>query len=227
MKRHVGWLSAVAVVLAFATQGGAQDKTKTSLSPAEEKARLARRGAGLIVGSWSLVDDPASGTTTTEDSPVFVEGYFRKGLDKHIALETTFGVWRRQITDPGTGGPFGTAGGKTTVILLPQMTSIKLFPFTTPDNKIEPYISGGAGFTIGVVSESGSGGLVGGSGGVTGLTAGVGGRLMAGVEWRLGDAFGLTAGGHYTYIQFFDKLGGEEMYRGTGITVGMTYRFQY
>src|SRR5690349_10260671 len=207
MKRHVGWLSAVAVLLAITNTVGAQDKPKSTLSPAEEKARMARKGAGLIVGTWSLVDDPASGTTTTDDAPFFLEGYVRKGLDKHVALETTLGIWRRVISDPGTGGPFGSAGGKTTVLLLPNMTSIRLFPFTTPENKFEPYISAGAGFTIGVVSESGGGGLVGGSGGVSGLTAGVGGRLMAGVEWRLGDAFGLTAGGHYTYIQFFDKLG--------------------
>lgn len=225
MKRFIGGLSAVAVILISSTRLGAQEKPK--LSTAEEKAQTARRGAGLFVGTWSLVDDPASGSTKTEDAPFFVEGYFRKGLDKHLALETTLGVWRRVITDPGTGGPFGTAGGKTTVLLFPQMTSIKLFPFTAPENKFEPYISGGAGFTIGLVSESGSGGLVGGGSGVTGLTAGVGGRLAAGVEWRLGDAFGLTAGGHYTYIQFFDKIGGEEMYRGTGITAGLTYRFQY
>jgi len=224
MRRHVGWLSAVAVILALGTRAGAQDKPK--LSAAEEKASLARRGAGIIIGTWSLVDDPSSGGSTSADSPIG-EGYFRKGLDKHLALETTIGVWRRVITSPGTGGPFGTPGAKTTVFLLPQMTSLKLYPFTTPENKVEPYISGGAGFTVGLTSESGGGGLTGGGGGVTGLTAGVGGRLTAGVEWRMGEAFGLTAGGHYTYIQFFDQIAGEEMYRGTGITLGMTYRFQY
>jgi len=225
MKRHVGWLSAVAVILALASRVGAQDKPK--MSSAEEKAAMARKGAGLVIGTWGLLDDPSKGTSSTTDDSPFAEGYFRKGLDKHLALETTIGIWRRVVTSPGTGGPFGTSGGKSTVLLLPNFTSIKLFPFTTPESKFEPFISGGAGFTIGVLSESGGGGLTGGSGGVTGMTAGVGGRLTAGVEWRLGDAFGLTAGGHYTYIQFFDKLAGEEMYRGTGIVVGMTYRFQY
>lgn len=225
MKRHVGWLSAAAVILAVTSPLVAQDKDKPR-SAAEEKANLARKGAGIIFATWGLLDDPATGSSTSDDSPV-LEGYFRKGLDKHLAIETTVGVWRRVITDPGTGGPFGTAGGKTTVLLFPQITSIKLFPFTTPESKMEPFISGGAGFTIGLVSESGSGGLVGGSGGVTGLTAGVGGRLTGGVEWKLGDSFGLAAGGHYTYIHFFDSLAGEQMYRGTGITVGLTYRFQY
>jgi hypothetical protein len=226
MKRHLGWLCAVAVILSLVARDGSAQEKKKEMSAAEEKASLARRGAGLILGSWSLVDDPATGSSTSTDSPIG-EGFFRKGLDKHLALETTIGVWRRIIEDPGTPGPFGTPGGKTTVFLVPQMTSIKLYPFTTPENAFEPYISGGAGFTIGLTNESGSGGIVGGGGGVTGLVAGIGGRLQTGVEWRFSQAFGLAAGGHYTYIQFFDKLAGEEMYRGTGITVGMTYRFQY
>ena len=77
------------------------------------------------------------------------------------------------------------------------------------------------------MSESGSGGLLGGSGGVSGMLPGVGASLGAGVEWRFSAAFGLTAGGHYTYIQFFEDLAGERLYRGTGARLGMTYRFQY
>ncbi|HEX7938224.1 MAG TPA: outer membrane beta-barrel protein [Gemmatimonadaceae bacterium] len=225
MRSSVVWCSTVAVALSLTSRASsAQDKSKSSV---EEQASIARRGAGLVVGTWSLVDNPATGNATTDDSPIG-EGYFRKGLDKHLALETTFGVWRRVITDPGTSGPFGSPGGKTTVYLVPQMTSLKLYPFTTPQNALEPFISGGAGFTIGITSQSGGGGLVGGSsGGVTGMTAGIGGSLAAGVEWRFSEAFGLTGGWHYTYIQFFDKLAGEEMYRGTGVTAGLTYRFQY
>ena len=214
-----------AAALAASTNAFAQD-TKVKTPTIEEKAQTARRGAGLIVASWSLLDDPSKGTSSrTTDSPLGM-GFFRKGLDKHLALETTVGVFRRVVETPGSGGLFGSGGGKTTVFLLPQMTSIKLFPFTTPENKFEPFISGGVGVTIGLSSESG-GGALGGSGGVSGLVAGLGGTLGAGIEWRFSEAFGLSGGWHYNYIQFFDKLAGEEMYRGTGIAVGLTYRFQY
>jgi hypothetical protein len=229
MKRHVGWLCAVAVILSLVARDSAAQLTpeKPKLSAAEEKAQIARRGAGLIINSWSLVDDPTAGTSSTIDDLPLGEGFFRKGLDKHVALETTVGVWRRVITNPGTPGPFGTPGGKTTVFLLPQMTAIKLYPFTTPENKFEPFISAGVGLTLGLTSESGSGGLVGGGGGVSGLVAGLGARFTTGAEWRFSKAFGLTAGGHYSYIHFFESLAGQEMYRGTGVMVGLTYRFQY
>jgi hypothetical protein len=103
---------------------------------------------------------------------------------------------------------------------------LKLFPVTTPDAALEPFVSAGVGFTLGFQSSSGGGGVLGGGGG-SGMIAGVGGSGGAGVEWRFSPAFGLAAGGHYTYIQFFDDLAGERMYRGTGATLGITYRFQY
>jgi hypothetical protein len=211
------------LVLVTATGAAAQDKQPESKQ--EETARLARKSAGVLISTWGLLDSPATGATTADDSPLGI-GYFRKGIDKHLAVETTVGVWRRVVTTPASGGLGGSSGGKTTALLLPQFTSLKLFPFTTPDMPLEPFISAGVGFTLGFQSSSGSGGLLGGGGG-SGMIAGVGGNGGAGVEWRFSPAFGLTAGGHYTYIQFFDNLAGEKLYRGTGATLGMTYRFQY
>jgi hypothetical protein len=223
MNRRTIWTIAGLALLSVAHRDAqAQDTTKTT---AEQKASQARRSAGINFGTWALVDDPATGDAKSSDSPI-LEGYFRKGIDKHLALETSAGIWRRVIDTPASGGIGGSAGGKTTAILIPQMTSIKLYPFTTPDDRLEPYISAGVGFTLGYVSESGGGALLGGGGG-TGLIAGVGATTGAGVEWRFSDAFGLAAGAHYTYIQFFDQLAGEKLYRGTGVKAGLTYRFQY
>ena len=226
MLQRWSWMLVGIAALTAVSAAGAQRPGAAPESKAEADARIARRGAGLMVGMWSLLDDPASGSATTTDSPIG-EGYFRRGLDRHLALETTAGVFRRVIEQPATGGLGGSAGGTTTALLIPQMTSLKLYPFTGPEQALEPFVSGGLGVTLGIVSESGSGGLLGGSGGVSGMVAGVGGSLGAGIEWRFSTAFGLTAGGHYTYIQFFEDLAGERMYRGTGVRVGMTYRFQY
>jgi hypothetical protein len=218
----VGCAAALALV---AMPSVAHAQNKEPESKVEEQARLARKSAGVIFGTWSLIDSPAGGTTTVEDSPLGI-GYFRKGIDKHLALETTVGIWRRVVSTPASGGLGGSSGGKTTVILLPQFTSLKLFPFTGPEAMFEPFISAGAGFTLGFISQSGGGGLVGGGGG-SGLVPGIGASGNAGVEWRFSNAFGLSAGGHYSYIQFFDDIAGERMYRGTGLTLGITYRFQY
>lgn len=223
MLHRTRWiLPAAFALLATGRTAGAQDTSKTAV---EAKANLARRGAGVNVGTWSMVDNPATGGAKSSDSPL-AEGWFRKGIDKHLALETTAGVWRRVIEVPPSGGIGGSPGGKTTAILIPQMTSLKLYPFTGPEDAFEPFVSGGVGFTLGFQSESGGGGLLGGGGG-SGLIAGVGASGAAGVEWRFSTAFGLAAGAHYTYVQFFDDLAGERMYRGTGIKVGVTYRFQY
>jgi hypothetical protein len=199
---------------------------KDTLNAVEAEAQRARRGAGITIGTWAMIDDPASGSSTTSDSPIG-EGYFRKGLDKHLARETIAGVWRRVISRPGSGGPLGTPGGTTTAYLIPQLTSFKLYPFTTPDNAIEPFISAGAGITLGIQTESGSGGLAGGSGGLSAILPGIGVGAALGVEWRFSKAFGLSGSWNYSYIQFFEDLAGERLYRGTGVRVGMTYRFQY
>jgi hypothetical protein len=218
--------AAIALACALLAPAALQAQDKQPESKVEETARLARKSAGVIFGTWGLIDSPAGGSTTVEDSPIAM-GYFRKGMDKHLAIETTVGVWRRIVETPGSGGIGGTSGGKSTVILLPQFTSLKLFPFTGPDATLEPFISAGGGFTLGFQSISGSGGVLGGGGGGSGLTFGVGASGAVGVEWRFSTAFGLAAGGHYTYIQFFEPIAGGELYRGTGATLGLTYRFQY
>lgn len=217
-------LITLAAALIFARIASAQGTTKEPESKEEEQARLARKSAGVIFATWGLLDKP--GGTTVDDSPLGF-GYFRKGLDKHLAIETTVGVFRRVVSVPASGGLGGTSGGKSTVVLIPQFTGLKLFPFTGPEDAFEPFISAGAGFTLGFLSESGGGGLVGGGGGGSGLVPGVGASGAAGFEYRFSEAFGVAAGGHYSYIQFFDTLAGEKMYRGTGATLGITYRFQY
>lgn len=221
MNRVSYVIAAAAAVLVASGDVAAQDTTRTSV---EAKATLARRGAGIAIGSWSQVDVPSG--PSVSDSPV-LEGYFRKGIDKHLAFETSAGLWRRELSIPASGGIGGAAGGRTTAILIPQLTSLKLYPFTGPDDAFEPFASGGLGFVLGFVSNSGGGGILGGGGGGSGLIAGVGATGSAGFEWRFSTAFGMVAGAHYTYTQFFDDLAGQRMYRGTGVKAGLTYRFQY
>jgi hypothetical protein len=197
---------------------------------AERRAKEMRRGAGVRVGVWDVRGLGEVSGARVSESPLF-EGYFQKGLDLHLALENTVAVYRREqrITRPGGIGG-GTVEEKVAAYVVPQFTSVKLYPFTRPEQRFEPYISGGAGLTIGIDDRenSGSGGLLGGGGeSGTGFVAGFGLKGGVGMELRFSEAFGAAAGGRYQWVRFFGELAGERTYRGLGADVGLTYRFQY
>lgn len=197
---------------------------------AERRAKEMRRGAGVRVGVWDVRGLGEVSGARVSESPLF-EGYFQKGLDLHLALENTVGVYRREqrITrSGGLGG--GTVEEKVAAYVVPQFTSVKLYPFTRPEQQFEPYISGGAGLTIGIDDRenSGSGSLLGGGGeSGTGFVAGFGLKGGLGIELRFSEAFGAAVGGRYQWVRFFGELAGERTYRGLGADVGLTYRFQY
>ena len=52
---------------------------------AEARAKLARRGAGLIVGTWDLRGIEAPSGVEVSTLPLF-GGWLRKGLDQRLAL---------------------------------------------------------------------------------------------------------------------------------------------
>ena len=196
-------------------------------SDLERAARLARRGAGVQVGVWQVrgLQEP-SGVTHAE-TPL-VEGYFRKGLDRHLALETTVSFWRRTQTAQQSGGLLG--GGseeRVASYIIPQITALKLYPFTEPGQRAEPYVVGGAGFALGIDDrESSAGGAFGTASG-TAMAMGFGLKGGTGVEWRFSRAFGLSAGARYQWFRFLQELGGDRTYGGFGVDGGLTYRFQF
>jgi hypothetical protein len=197
---------------------------------AERRVKEMRRGAGLRVGVWDVRGLGEVSGARVSESPLF-EGYFQKGLDLHLALENTVSVYRREqrlTRSGGIGG--GTVEEKVAAYVVPQFTSLKIYPFTRPEQRFEPYISGGAGLTIGIDDREncGSGGLLGGGGEPgTGVVAGFGLKGGLGIELRFSDAFGAAAGGRYQWVRFFGELAGERTYRGLGADVGLIYRFQY
>jgi opacity protein-like surface antigen len=197
----------------------------------EARAKAMRRGAGVHASFWDVRGLEEVSGARVDELPLF-EGYFQRGLDLHLALENSVGVYRREqrLTRPSGGIGGGTVEEKVTTYLIPQFTSLKLYPVTRPEQRFEPYLLGGAGFTIGVDDRenTGSGGLLGGgeeSG--TSIVAGFGLKGGAGVEFRFSDAFGITAGGRYQWIRFFGELSGERTFQGFGGDLGLVYRFQY
>jgi hypothetical protein len=223
-KRFIA-LAAVASVVLWAPRARAQGDTLT-----EQRVKQMRRGAGLRVGTWDVRGITQVNGARVSETPLF-EGYFQKGLDLHLALENSVSVYRREqrLTRPGPIGG-GEIEEKVSAYVIPQFTSLKLYPITRPEQRFEPYISGGAGLTIGVDDRenSESGGLLGGGGeSGTGFVAGFGLKGGLGAELRFSQAFGAGIGGRYQWVRFFGELAGERTYRGFGADIGLTYRFQY
>jgi hypothetical protein len=195
----------------------------------EKRARLARRGGGVRVGTWDVRGLTATSGAIVSRTPAF-EGYVRRGLDLHLAIEHSVGVWRRtQSVTETTSGPLGGTTQSTSTLetyVIPQFTSIAFFPLTRPQQRFEPYVKAGAGFALGVDDRTGDGaGLF--SGGGTSLVPGYGLSGGAGVELRLSNALGLAAAGRYQWVRFFQELSDKRTYEGFGVDLGMTYRFQF
>lgn len=221
----------VVLVLALAAApAAAQQGTKPdSLTEAETRARLARKGMGLTVGQWDLRGvEPPSGVEVS--TLPMISGWMRKGLDQRLALENGIGVWRREQRIPPSGGIGGTAGETVQSWVVAQTTSLRFFPFTDAGARVEPYVSGGAGITLGIDDrETEGGGVLGGATGASGVAIVPGFSLQggAGVELRLGESFGLTAGARYQWTRFLQDFGGERTYQGPVYEAGFTYRFRY
>lgn len=184
----------------------------------EEAAKQKRKAAGLRAGTWLVTDLPEPDGASISTRPAF-RGYFQNGLDLHLAVENSIGYWGRTVEE---------SNGTTRVHLIPQFTSLKVYP-TRPEAPVQPYLGAGAGFAIGVEDVEGSGGLAGFLGGSgTRMVPGFGLRGTAGLEFPLGSAFGLAVEGEYRWMDFFnDDLGGKESYGGFGLGAGLVYRFQY
>ncbi len=222
----------VAAVLALATlpATGLSQSARRDTEPAirdsadarEAAVRRQRRGAGLRSGSWQQSGLTTASGAAYSTTPAF-EGYFQRGLDRHLVIETSAGFWSRsQRANSGSGSE------EIRSYVVPFLTSLKLYPATGPEQPLEPFLSAGVGFTLGVDDRNTvSGGLLGGTGGGTVMLVGVGAKGGAGIEYRLGPAFGVTAAGGYQYVRFFEAVGGERTYKGVQIFGGLTYRFQY
>jgi hypothetical protein len=227
-------LLAIAAIIGAASFGAAALSAQVAPRPepeseAEARARMARRGAGLTIGTWDLRGiEPPSGVAVST-LPMF-SGWLRKGLDARLALENGIGVWRRVQEVPPTGGIGGTAGETVQSWVVAQTTAIRFYPFTDAGARFEPWVLGGAGFTLGIDDrETNGGGILGGSAGGSGVAMVPGISLQggAGAEWMFGESFGLIGGARYQWTRFFQDFGGERTYQGPVYEVGLSYKFRY
>ena len=225
-----GRLAAASVLLTIAASAPllAQDKDRgarpDSLQEVVARVKRMRDGAGLMVGPWMVSNLAAVSGASSSTLPDF-EAYWQRGLDRHLAIETSAGLWHRQLS-AGSGASAESDGS----FLVPLLTTIKLYPFTSADQALEPFVAGGVGFVLGLEKQNTlGGGLLGGGSASNGtsLTAGLGLRGGAGVEYHFSRAFGLLLGAQYQWILFGQDVGGQSDYKGFGLVAGLTYRFQY
>ena len=220
MSNHT-WFLIAALVLSPAA---ASAQTEKHTDP-EKTAKLERKGAGVRGGPWwphGLREEPDA---TYAQTPWF-EAYFQEGLDLHLALETGVGFWRRSREIERTDMLGGTSRERVDAYVVPLFTALQVYPLTRATDGVEPYLMGGIGVALGIEDRSGDRDLTGEPYG-TSAVAGFGFKVGAGLDWKLGRAFGVTVGTRYEWIWFGEGLGGNGKYRGFGVDVGLTYRFQY
>jgi hypothetical protein len=192
---------------------GSARAQQDDLTDPERRAQLQRQGAGFRLGAWRVTGlEEREGTLSR--SP-FIEGYFQRGLDLHLALESTAGVWRqRRIVN----------GGQADAYVIPLYTALKFYP-TRPDRTFEPFVGAGIGLALGIEDRQDDG-LLGATSG-THFATGFGAKGGAGFEWRFSPAFGLAVGAAYQWVRYGDRLDGQDTFRGLAINGGLVYRFQY
>jgi hypothetical protein len=224
-------LTAAAMALLSLTAGRltAQDSTQVAPTSAETRARLARSAAGMMIGPWELrgIEPPTGVDAST--LPMF-SFFLRKGLDTRLALENGLSVWRRVQESPATGGLGGTPSEEVQSWVIAQTTAVRFFPITDVGATFEPWVLGGAGFTLGIDDrETSGGGVLGGSSGASGVAIVPGLSLQGGVgtEWWFAESLALNVGARYQWTRFLQDFGGERTYQGPAYEVGLTYKFRY
>lgn len=226
MIRNIAMLATLLAAVAVAwTPVWAQG---TPESDEERAARLARSGAGIRAGVWGVADLREAEDATPSTWPYF-EAYFQRGMDLHLVIESSIGLYRRQEEFEGTSGPLGTTPPSTTTsYILPLLTSVKFYPVTRPGSPLEPHIGAGIGFALAIEDQEGGGGsLLGQRSPGTAMVTGFGAKGAGGLDVRLGGAFGASLGAMYQWLRFSDPVGGIETYAGPAFTAGLTYRFRF
>lgn len=211
----------LAAPMVLAAQSDSAAARRDSIDARERLVKRMRNGAGLRIGSWQVRGIGQAGASSST-LPAF-EGYWQKGLDRHVVIETSAGLWSRTQRSTATGG------GSASSYVIPMLTAIKLYPATDPGAALEPFMIAGLGFTLGIDDRSGSsGGVLGGTGsGGTMMIPGLGLKGGAGIEYHLGSAFGVVMQAGYQYVRFFQEVGTDRTYKGIQAMAGMSYRFQF
>jgi hypothetical protein len=218
-----GWLAAVAVVLA-AAQAGTAPPAAGQDAAREQGAPLQRQAAGLGVGWWGVRLAERPGVEYGE-TPYF-EAHFQRGLDTHLAMESSIGVWRRrQRANPGAL-PGQRVAEEITSYLVPLFTAVRYYPLTRPGAFLEPYLNAGLGFALGLDDrQSTAGGVLGGGTG-TGIGTGLGLRAGVGIETRLSRAFHLDLSAGWRWLRFGGDVGLERSYAGPAAGIALAYRLR-
>lgn len=205
-----------------------ETEPKRSRDP-ERRAKLDRRGAGLRIGNWLVEDLEKVEGGEYDETPSF-EGYFQKGLDLHLTLESTLGLWRRTQETVDPDGLGGSKRERVRSYIIPAFTAIKFFPLTRPGDPVEPYVNAGIGFGFAIEDEKTETNIIGGgtsTSGNTNFLGGFGFKIGTGLDWWFSQAFALTGGARYQWIRFGQEVGGEQTYKGYAFDAGIAYRFQY
>ena len=214
MGRLIALLLSLSAFASFAHAADAAD-------PVTAGTQRERNGGGVQISTWQPKDQ--AGVKNT--GMAAFQGWFEKGLDLHLAWENTIGYWHRTSTWSDVDFT-GTTNHELQTHLVPTLTALRLYPFTTPTDRVEPYLSAGAGVVLGFEQDKVTGTFVSANPSYQ-MHTGLGLRAGAGLDLKASDVFGVMVGGHFESASFGEEKPGERLYKGFGFDAGLTYRFQY
>ena len=171
-------------------------------APSDVLAQHSRRGGGVRVGSWNVKVAP------WVDRSAHFEGYVHRALGNDLALENSVGVWRAVVNE-------------TRAYIVPLMTSLRYYPLSAQERRMEPFVTGGVGIAFGIQDVPDN--AVGGTGST--IVTGIGVRAGLGVEVLVARGFGIGTSGKYQWVHFGDEVGTMETFAGVGWEGAVFYRF--
>ena len=184
---------------------------------AQEQPPASARAFGIAAGTW----DVAASQVLDPRGSVYGEVFLQRSLSDELAIQNSLAVWRLITTEPLPFPSLQTVEVKSYVV--PLLLSLKLYLFDSAEDRVSPYVTGGAGLAFGIEDEDPAVSDGGGSSVATGL----GLRGGAGVEARVLGGVYLTGSARYEWLHFGEKVGSLDTYNGVGLAGGITYRFRF
>lgn len=218
----------VLLTLAAALPARGQTPTAAAIQySADSIVRLHHKAAGVAVGSWFVGPLDVRSEVESRTSPM-LELFYQSGRSPRRVLEGGVSAWRWNLEARTAGtcpscAPF-QAGDYVSAYLIPAFVSVKLYPRSSPNARLEPYVLAGPAIALAVqmYSNGNAAGLY-GSNAEAGLQAGIGARVGAGADYRLTPAWGISLGARYQAIRFFNAVAGRKSFNGPVLQGGLVH----
>ncbi len=151
-----GLRALVLLLLALTGVRAAEPQLHVPKDDPEKAVRRLRQGAGFRTGLWKVQDLAEVSGARDSETPL-LEGYYQKGLDRRIGLESSVAMWRREVKFDSQDALGNPVSETATSYVLPLVTAGKFYLIREP-RRLDPFLCAGLGLTLGLDKRDGSNG---------------------------------------------------------------------